>query len=124
MLSIHPDPHTLAKARECVRLVDVSTALQWYRNQETLLVDVREPYEYGRLHIPGAILHPLSALDPATIPAADGRRLVMYCAVGVRCGHAALGLVQAGHTGPIYRIEGGISAWQAAGGPVEPGSWR
>ena len=120
-----PDAETLARMRERVHLVDAATVMDWQRTGSALIIDVREPHEFVRGHIPGALLRPLSAFDPAAISALqNGHRMVLHCAVGVRCGHAAMVLVRHGHPGPIHRIEGGISAWQALGGPLESGSWR
>ena len=39
-----------------------------------VLVDVREPNETAVERFPGAVLVPLSAFDPATIPAPPGSR--------------------------------------------------
>lgn len=124
MLRAPPDPQILAQAREVVHVVDPVTVLDWYRDQSALIVDVREPYEYARAHIPGAVLHPLSAFECSRIPEPGPRRLVLHCAVGVRCGHASLALIAAGWRDSLYRIEGGIAGWMQVGGPVESGSWR
>lgn len=125
MFTMPPDPDTLARMRERVHLIDAATVMTWHQGGSALVIDVREPYEYVRGHIPGAVLRPLSAFDPGDLPAPEnGQRIVLHCAVGVRCGHAAMALVRADHPGPIHRIDGGISAWQAIGGPLESGSWR
>ncbi|KAA5606111.1 rhodanese-like domain-containing protein [Roseospira marina] len=114
------DADTLARARDRVHLVDAATALDWYTQKCATVVDVREDHEYARGHIPGATNRPLSAFDPQALPPVpEGGRLVLHCAIGVRCEHAAMALMQAGHPGPIHRIEGGLAAWQAAGGPIE-----
>jgi rhodanese-related sulfurtransferase len=119
-----PDRETLARMADRVHTVDAATARTWHEAGEAVIVDVREAYEYAQAHIPGSDLRPLSAFDPAALPDPGSRRLVIHCAVGVRCRHAAMALVRAGHPGPIYRIEGGIVAWRDAGGPLEAGSWR
>ena len=49
-----------------------------------LLVDVREPRETAVERIPGSVLLPLSAFDPAAIPDPDGRDVVFSCATGRR----------------------------------------
>lgn len=124
MFTMPPDADTLSRMRERVRVIDLRTALDWYETGTGVFVDVREPYEFAQGHIPGAILRPLSAFDPDELPAVPpGRALVLHCAVGVRCGHAAMALIRAGHPGPIHRIEGGFMAWQGAGGPFNTGSW-
>jgi rhodanese-related sulfurtransferase len=123
MFRTPPDDETLAVLRERVHLIDAPTALDWYRAGEALIIDVREPFEYGQAHIPGATLVPLSSFEPKHVPPPEAGRLVLHCAVGVRCAHAAMALMRAGHPGPLYRVEGGLKAWHAHGGPVERGSW-
>ena len=44
-----------------------------------LLVDVREPNETALERYPGAVLVPLSAFDPAVIPAPQGCEVVFAC---------------------------------------------
>jgi rhodanese-related sulfurtransferase len=83
---------------------------------EILLVDVREPNEYAFERIHGALLYPLSTFDPKAIPA-DGRKVVVQCAGGVRSMRAAQALVAAGHE-QVINLEGGINAWKAAGLPL------
>jgi rhodanese-related sulfurtransferase len=83
---------------------------------EILLVDVREPNEYAFERIHGALLYPLSTFDPKAIPA-DGRKVVVQCAGGVRSMRAAQALVAAGHE-QVSNLEGGINAWKAAGLPL------
>jgi rhodanese-related sulfurtransferase len=83
-----------------------------------LLVDVREPRETAVERIPGSVLLPLSAFDPAAIPDPDGREVVFSCATGKRSVRAAE-IAQA--AGLPYRshLAGGIVVWKAAGLPTE-----
>ena len=83
-----------------------------------LLVDVREPRETAVERIPGSVLLPLSAFDPAAIPDPDGRDVVFSCATGRRSVRASE-MAQA--AGLPYRshLAGGIVAWKAAGLPTE-----
>lgn len=104
-----------------VEFVSPDTARQWQDSGEAVIVDVREPHEHAEIRIPGATLIPLSAFDPAQVPAHAGKRLLFHCKSGVRCGMAAQIAAAAGEAGPIYRLQGGIQAWVAAGGPVETG---
>lgn len=84
-----------------------------------VLVDVREPEDYARKHIPGSLSHPLSAFEPARLPR-DARRIVFTCSAGVRSQHAAdaaraAGIVNAAH------YQGGIEDWETGGEPIETG---
>ena len=103
-----------------VRIADSSEILGWYQAGEVVLVDVREPDEYAAEAIPGAVNLPLSTFDPARMPSAAGKTLVLHCRIGIRCGKAAERLLAAGWSEPLVRMDGGILAWKAAGGPVTP----
>ena len=94
--------------------VDVETVAQWLTTGEALLVDVRETSEFEQEHIPGAMLIPLSMLDPDTFPRIRIKKLVLHCAIGKRSAAAAKQLIQAGHTPPI-NMAGGLKAWREAG---------
>jgi len=92
---------------------DVETVAKWLTTGEALLVDVRETSEFEQEHIPGAMLVPLSVLDPDTFPRIHIKKLVMHCAIGKRSAAAAKMLIKAGHTPPINMI-GGLKAWREA----------
>lgn len=94
---------------------EVSAALA---ADEILLVDVREPHEFAGARIAGAVNHPLSMLDPAALPSADGKYVVLACAGGVRSMNAAL-QCQAAGVDIHDHLAGGLRAWAMAGLPVE-----
>lgn len=81
-----------------------------------LLVDVREPHEFAAGHIPGAVSHPLSAFDPASLP--EGKRIVFSCQAGVRSVRA-LEFAQAAGLDIHEHYKGGFKDWALAGEPVE-----
>lgn len=108
---------------ENVRVVPAAEIRQWLEAGEAVLIDVREPNEHAAEAIPGALNLPLSTFDPAKLPAIPaGKKLVIHCRSGQRCGMAAARLVAAGYTGEINRLEGGIMGWRSAGGPTRPGA--
>jgi rhodanese-related sulfurtransferase len=102
-----------------IETVDPATLKQWLDNGEAVLVDVREPVEYEAEHVEGAALVPLAEVERATLPAHEGRRLVIMCKLGGR-GHSACRKlsvdIPAGEI--VYNLEGGIQAWKGAGLPV------
>jgi rhodanese-related sulfurtransferase len=98
--------------------IDTETAKNWIDSGEAVVVDVREAQEYSTARIDGAVLIPLSAFDPTSVPAHDGKKLLFHCASGIRCGMAAEKMGNAGHEGTIYRLQGGIQAWHQAGHPL------
>ncbi|MGE3476825.1 MAG: rhodanese-like domain-containing protein [Rhodospirillaceae bacterium] len=93
----------------------------WRAENNAVIVDVREQNEWDQVHIPGAILMPLSTFDPAKIPDAGGKRLVFHCRSGVRCGTASQKAVAGGFKGRITRMQGGINGWIQSGYDVEEG---
>ncbi len=85
----------------------------WLEQGAVLLVDVREPREYEAEHVAGALLLPMSALDPDFFPVLPGRRVVLHCAIGKRSEAAARMLAAAGRA--VAHMEGGLEAWKEAG---------
>ena len=85
-----------------------------------LLIDVREESEWIEVHIPGALLIPLSQFVARQEEIPAGRALIMQCRSGGRSGQAALALRTAGRTN-VANLAGGITDWEAAGLPVEYG---
>jgi rhodanese-related sulfurtransferase len=83
-----------------------------------VLVDVREPNETALERIPGSVLLPLSAFDPAAIPAPEGRDVVFACRSGRRSVTASLAAQDQGFAYASH-LAGGILAWKAAGLPIE-----
>ncbi|NOT71533.1 MAG: rhodanese-like domain-containing protein [Hyphomicrobium sp.] len=101
--------------------VDIMTPKQaeaGQRKGEICLVDVREAGEWAQMRVPGAIHAPLSTLESrlATLP--SGRAIVFYCLSGQRSARA-IGLCKSLGLPHQTHIAGGITAWKAAGLPVE-----
>lgn len=93
----------------------------WRDANEAVIVDVREEDEWEEGHIPGSVLIPLSAFDPAAIPDPGAKHLVFHCRSGQRCGIAAARAMAAGYQGVIKRMHGGFLAWSALGFDQERG---
>jgi rhodanese-related sulfurtransferase len=96
--------------------------------KEVVLLDVREPDEWARGRIPGAVHVPLRSVsfqcNPAS-PTADARltdhkdqRVVVYCAKGNRSLMAADALKKMGYR-DVVSMKGGIVDWAKEGYPVE-----
>jgi rhodanese-related sulfurtransferase len=86
-----------------------------------LLVDVREPHEYAAGHIPGAVLFPLSAFDPSTLPEPKpGQSLVFQCRTG---GRTLKAIAAAQAAGLPYRAhyKGSFMDWVQQGAPIAYG---
>lgn len=102
-----------------VEEVDARTVHQWHTAGNCIIVDVREPDEHAREHIPGSRLLPLSRFDPALIEARPGQRVVLHCRSGRRSAEAARSasvLTARGVT--VVCLRDGIEGWKAATLPV------
>jgi rhodanese-related sulfurtransferase len=88
---------------------------------QAIVVDVREPQEFEAGHIPGAINLPLSRFDPARLPIAGARRLILNCGVGGRSAKA-LAACQAARAAVDGHLAGGLNAWKVAGFPLATGA--
>jgi rhodanese-related sulfurtransferase len=94
---------------------------------DVVVVDLREPEELaatgkipGSIHVPRGMLefradptssYHDSALDPS-------RRVILHCAAGGRSALAAAALQDMGYQS-VAHLDGGFTAWQRAGQPVE-----
>jgi len=89
------------------------------------LLDVRQPKEYEKGHLPGAVLIPVGELDERVSELDPAKPTIVYCASGVRSRAAASILVKAGF-GEVYCMAGGLNAWSGAvaeGSPEAGISW-
>lgn len=86
------------------------------------LLDVRQPKEYKREHLPGAILIPMRELLDRQDELDPDKTILVYCASGVRS-KAACKFLQAEGFAKVYNINGGIKKWQGirAGGDETTG---
>jgi rhodanese-related sulfurtransferase len=101
--------------------VSPSQATQLINREDALVLDVREPGEYGGGHILGARNVPLSRIDAGGAEIAGknkDRPVILYCESGNRSAKAAAALRSQGYT-KVLNLAGGIGAWQQAGLPVE-----
>jgi rhodanese-related sulfurtransferase len=100
--------------------VNTTQATHLINREEALVVDVREPNEFGAGHVLGAKNLPLARLDVAGADLAKrkGRPVIVYCDGGERSAKALAALKKQGFT-RVANLSGGIAAWQQAGLPVE-----
>lgn len=56
----------------------VRAYMREHREEEYLLVDVRQPKEYAQGHIPGAVLMPLGELTARMVELPADRDLIFY----------------------------------------------
>ena len=108
-------------------LTDVREVMPWNvadrlaANPDLLIVDVREPYEYDAMHIPGSINVPRGILESAcewdyeeTIPElveARDREIVVVCRSGYRSILAVHSLQVLGYTN-VVSLMTGVRGWK------------
>jgi len=115
------------EALESVEPISVESAKQEIdEGTASLVVDVREPGEFEKGHLPGAINVPRGMLElradsdsPAANPDLTGNResrIIVYClkAPGARCVLAAETLGRMGYSN-VVAMQGGLEEWRAAG---------
>ncbi len=117
----------IREARAQIREWDPETAHHALQRQGVLVVDVREPGEFAKGHLAGAICVPRGILEAAADPGckyrderlchAQGEQILLYCQSGGRSAMAAVTLQRMGY-GCAYNLAGGIECWQADGFPV------
>lgn len=84
------------------------------RGSGPLVVDVREPSEFARGTVPGAVSAPLSALREAHASLPKERELWLLCGVGQRAYYAARFLAQHGYR--VKLLSGGYTSYLALRG--------
>ncbi|MEY4890584.1 MAG: inner membrane protein ygaP [Pseudomonadota bacterium] len=82
-----------------------------------VLIDIREPDEFARSHVPGARSHPLSVWEAAHLTVDPDADVVFTCRSGMRTAGACDRLA-ARVTGDAYVLSGGLDGWTKAGLPV------
>ncbi len=100
--------------------VNPAQATQLINREDALVVDVREPGEFGAGHILGARNVPVARLAEGSgdLAKRKDKPVIVYCDTGARSAKAAAALKKQGF-GRVVNLSGGLGAWQQAGLPVE-----
>lgn len=83
------------------------------------ILDVREPHETSGGIIEGALRIPLGQLERRWEELKQANEVVCYCALGARSLQAA-GLLRSKGVDNATSMDGGVLAWQQAGGVLVP----
>jgi rhodanese-related sulfurtransferase len=98
-------------------------------NDRPILIDIREPDEYRKGHIPGAVHLPRGMLEFEIHGLVNACRthpdmtdaeqpIILYCGTGGRSALAAQSLESLGYTN-VRSMAGGLVAWAAARLPLD-----
>lgn len=87
------------------------------KNNEIIILDVRERDEYIFESIQNSLNVPLSNLlfETEKIKVPTNATIVLTCKAGVRSVQAYKILTECGYTFDMYNLEGGLTAWKNAG---------
>jgi rhodanese-related sulfurtransferase len=108
--------------------IDVHTAYAMINNNtqypNLLILDVREQFEYDESHLHNATLIPLGQIDSriSELMPYNDTEIIVYCRTGARGATASQNLAGNHNFTKVFNMDGAITAWIAAGYPVEMGS--
>lgn len=125
---------TLTVAEMCavaeaeVRTLEIDEAMELHGRDDVLFIDLRDVRELaktgriaGARHVPRGMLE--FWIDPTTSYHkpffAEDKTFVFYCAGALRSALAAK-VAQDMGLAPVAHVKGGIGAWIAAGGAIDP----
>ena len=100
--------------------VDAAGATHLINREDALVLDVREPAEFGGGHILGARNVPLAKIEAGGVDFVKNKEkpVIVCCDTGNRSAKAIAALKKLGFT-KVVNLNGGIGAWRQAGLPVE-----
>lgn len=114
------EPRNLPDALDAKAVADLLS-----RSAPLTIIDVRTPAEFGSAHIAGSYNVPLDLLPEhaSAISAAVGEPVIVVCRSGARALQAEQAL-RAADLPRLHILEGGLTAWEAAGLPLNRGRQR
>ena len=124
---LKPPAELVAAAKATITECSVQD-VQRCLDADTLIIDVREPHEYRKAHIQGALHVPRGMLEfdihglverqraDENLPP-EQQAIVLYCGTGGRSALAAASLEDLGYRN-VRSLAGGIIAWAKAGLPL------
>jgi adenylyltransferase/sulfurtransferase len=112
--AVAPESNELEEitAVELKRRIDLGQDLQ--------LIDVREPHEYAIARLPNTTLIPLGQIVNRRAELDPSRQAIVFCKVGLRSAAAVHRLKEAGYSGRLINLKGGILAWSKDVDPSVP----
>ena len=99
--------------------VSTAQATHLINREDAVVIDVREPGEFGAGHILGARNVPLAKMDGSgELAKRKEKPVIVYCDGGERAAKAVAALRKLGFS-RVVNLNGGLPAWQQAGLPVQ-----
>jgi molybdopterin/thiamine biosynthesis adenylyltransferase/rhodanese-related sulfurtransferase/molybdopterin converting factor small subunit len=113
-------PATTVDPNEVEEITAVELKRRIDLGQDVQLIDVREPHEYAIARLPNTTLIPLGQIANRRAEIDPSREAIVFCKVGVRSAQAVKRLKQAGFSGRLINLKGGINAWSKDVDPSVP----
>lgn len=89
------------------------------QREKPVLLDVREPWEYEKAHIEGALLIPMREVPARIAQIDEAKEVVALCHHGGRSMQVAMFLEKNGFE-RVHNLVGGIDAWSRSVDPAVP----
>ncbi|MBM3943978.1 MAG: rhodanese-like domain-containing protein [SAR202 cluster bacterium] len=103
--------------------VTLDEAKEMYGKPDVVVVDVRRPDEYSKVHVKGALHIPVDDLLSRIDELPQDKKLLFICAQGVRSGLAGeMAAAMGFEPDKLYNIEEGTPGWVDKGLPVSRGN--
>jgi len=111
----------LIKQASGVRSVSVFEMPRLTR-EKSVVVDISDPADYKKAHIPEAINLPAKSIskDPKPIEKHKSKNVILYCRMGNKAQSIARQLSRSGFE-HVYVLNGGMAAWEKENLPVSRG---
>jgi phage shock protein E len=98
--------------------IDTATTAQLLGQEDVVVLDVREQWEYDEGHIPGVVHIPMNDIPANLSQIPTDKTVIVTCRSGNRSNQVTDYLRQNGFTN-VHNMSGGILAWQSAQLPIE-----
>ena len=89
------------------------------QREKPVLLDVREPWEYEKAHIEGALLIPMREVPARVAQIDEAKEVVAICHHGGRSMQVAMFLEKNGFK-RVHNLVGGLDAWSRSVDPAVP----
>jgi rhodanese-related sulfurtransferase len=96
---------------------------QLINREDAVVIDVRDKAQYAKGHIVGAINMPMPELSQRMkeLDKFRDRPIILCCQMGDTSSGAGIALMKASRLPKLYRLRGGILAWQNLNLPLTKG---
>ena len=98
---------------------DLAAWLGDAQREKPVLLDVREPWEYEKAHIEGALFIPMREVPARLAQIDEAKEVVAICHHGGRSMQVAMFLEKNGFN-RVHNLVGGIDAWSRTVDPAVP----